>query len=75
MTRVDALAIAILADQDETDLKQAERMWLGSIEEAAKSGHMGDCTKEPNPCCRCFVDRRRERALKILNYVDDQTGH
>jgi len=74
VTRVDALAIALIAREDEIDVRQATNMWLGSVAEAAKSGHMGDCTKEPNPCCRCFVDRRRAEAVQILNYVDDQSS-
>jgi hypothetical protein len=73
MTRIDALAIALIAKEDDAPIKWAENMWAGSVEEAGKSGHMGDCTKEPNPCLRCFVDRRRAEAEKILNYVEDSS--
>jgi hypothetical protein len=71
VTKVDALVIAILADDDGIPISAARKMWDGANEEARK-GHRGDCTKEPQTCAVCFVNARRASGQLILNYVEDQ---
>lgn len=71
MTKVDAMAVCLLAVAEEVPIRKAEEMWKSAQEEARK-GHTGDCTKEPQPCAVCFLDRKRGIAGKVLSYVEDQ---
>lgn len=31
-----------------------------------ESEHFGDCTKQPQPCLRCFKDEYEEKARKLM---------
>ena len=69
MDQIDRMAIVILAHEDGISIAQSERMWIAAIEDADKTGHRGDCTKEPMPCSRCLVDRLRSDCKAYLQYI------
>ena len=61
----EEIAINLWANDDEVTFKEAEKMWK-LCQEDSKRGHHGDCTKEPNSCAVCTINKFLQRADSIL---------
>ena len=82
MNEIDKMAIIILCDMDydcldEESIPAAKKMWqswLNSFDDPKspwyKRKHMGDCTKECNPCITCLVDEIRREAKELIDFLD-----
>src|SRR3990167_1638412 len=62
----EEVAIQLIVRDELVTFDEAVEVWEGA-KTASIKGHFGDCTKEPQPCSLCFVERQLKEADQILS--------
>ena len=73
MTLRERIAIMLFAQDDEVSFREAEYMLLEPLKDLlwADGKHFGDCTNEPQTCCRCLHEGYLKEADQILALIKE----